>query len=130
MSRRTLRFARGLVQQNRLPPAIAVPPLQTPAFAAHERSQLAANNRDFFQRLPPKFDLGLEHTDVSQRDGRDDKVINVILQTTQGGFYPEHFRSPYATETPPKTPSIFKYNAIFKYYANEKSNLLFRINLS
>lgn len=52
----------------------------------------------------------------------------------QGGFYPEHFRSPYATEpdAPPATepdapPSLnkFKYNANLKINANKKWHLLF-----
>jgi hypothetical protein len=42
-----------------LPDPAAPPPLQTLAFAAHERSQLATNDLDLSQGLPAKFDLGL-----------------------------------------------------------------------
>jgi hypothetical protein len=71
--------------------------MQARNFAAHERSQLATNDLDFPQGSPPKFDLRLEHADIPQCDGRNNKVINAILQTTQGGFDPNHFPSPYAT---------------------------------
>jgi hypothetical protein len=82
------------------PPPVGPPPMQAGDFAAHERSQLATNNLDFPQGLPSKFDLRLEHADIPPCDGRDHKVIDAILQTTQGGFDPHHFLSPYATLLP------------------------------
>jgi hypothetical protein len=67
------------------------PSMQASNFAAHERSQLATNDLDFSQGLPSKFDLRLDHADIPQRDGRNNKVINAILQTTQRRFDPNHF---------------------------------------
>jgi hypothetical protein len=75
-------------------PVAPPPPLQTLAFAAHERPQPATNGLDLSQGLSPKFDLGLKHANIPQRNGRNHKVVDVILQTTQGGLHPEHFQSP------------------------------------
>jgi len=95
---------------------------------------LTSNDCDFFECLPSKLDLSLKCPDVSQGGRRDYKVINIIFKTMQGGFYPEHFRSPYATEpdAPPATepdapPSLnkFKYNGNLKINANKKWHLLF-----
>ena len=60
-------------------PPVAAPPLQTHAVAAHKWPQLAANGLDLSQGLPSKFDLGFQHVDISQRDSRDHKVIDVIF---------------------------------------------------
>jgi hypothetical protein len=65
--------------------------MQASNFAAHERSQLATNDLNFPQGLPSKFNLRLDHADIPQCDGRNNKVINAILQTTQGRFDPNHF---------------------------------------
>jgi hypothetical protein len=76
--------------------------MQASNFATHERSQLATNDLDFAQGLPSKFDLRLDRTDISQCDGRNNKVINAILQTTQGGFDPNHFSISLRNATPLK----------------------------
>jgi hypothetical protein len=71
--------------------------MQACNFAAPDRSQLETNDFDFPQRLPSKFDLRLEQADIPPRNGRNNKVIDAVLQTTQGRFNPDHFWSPYAT---------------------------------
>jgi hypothetical protein len=82
------------------PQPVAPPPLQPLAFAAHERPQPATNDFDLSQGLSTKFDLGLKHANIPQRNGWNHKVVDVILQTTQGGLNPEHFQPPYATLHP------------------------------
>jgi hypothetical protein len=76
------------------PQPVAPPPLRALAFAAHEWPKLATNGLDLSQGLPSKFDLSLEHADVPQCNRRDHKVVNVVLQATEGGLNPEHFQSP------------------------------------
>src|SRR5262245_47706999 len=46
-------------------PPGAPSPLQTSGFVAPERSQLATDDVDLSQSLPSKFDLSLEHVDIS-----------------------------------------------------------------
>jgi len=58
---------------------------------AHERPQSATNDFDIPERPAPKFDLGLESTNVSHCLRQDNKAVNTEAKTGERGFNEPHF---------------------------------------